>query len=1794
MIKSSLRFHYNGQNSDDLGVLNVNVDTNGMLQEPFIANRNLNKTRLKYRDKAYFQNIQEEGKTFELQIAFSDDVRMNNSKQREVIRWLSAKDSYKELWFEEDCEDTLDGEDYDLNRPKRIYMATMVGASNLNHFGLQQGYCSVVFETQSPYCESLEKGGYDYHVGEAELNEDESRGSKIYFFNHSDFFIKPQIKIQVGRVNGTDVFNQGIRITGEAIDDLTLGGNFEPNNNFRRTYDVSQTDFSKFLPFEFSEGKKATGFFQLMNTAFYGEKFLLGDYTYEFDLGYGKPYNKLETSNILVPVWAKKAHNTLVFKEDSFVDDGSTVTIGEQNFEYDFNNLVTPTSVKVDISSYVSRAKGNLHLNSNLMPNQSMRVGDVNYTCVCGTNELIVKLTDHLLTDSSEVNYFVNTDRTTLVTDNVNISTKKSKDIDECLLRNITKNPSDLGIRKMKYLNKDFVMTLWDGESDEDYQQQVDGVDVNGRLVITFDTAVNQDTINNDTIECRTSEGNQIRLSFDISTDKKVIGATPITPYDYNTDYFLYVSRGVKDIAGNSFSQVRKIKFHTKEAGAVATVDNYQNVSAVKVFDIYSSKRIDDSTVTDSNVYVVRSGYSTHESVNLNITDSGKTISVSPRTRYEYGEDYNLYITMGVKDIEGNSILSATKTISFSVQSTLNETVIIDDSFIPMTNAFINKPMKVVFNKRLSTEYVRSGSTVVLQDESGNNIPVYANIDYDTPNIILVTPVNNLNYNSIYYLYVSSAVTYSDGSNIESPKKYKVITMTQEYAENYNAPITNVQTSISETGNLNLIHKDYSLVNTDKVITYDFDKTLDVTTVNNDNVYILDSKGNKFTDFTAQVGLAGEGIKVIPNTVWKPDETYSIYITNRVKTTDKPRVFSADVPPDANGNLGDYANAVNIFRPLGFDIIKTNNPSNPLEVQGNELIDSHGNIVKFKSTDIIIGENAGLSPSDFNSDGTVKNGVTIISVPRSITTYGAKRICEANRVLTKGKMQEHADSIKNQAWLTQQLYNEDTRIVTFTTKSINERISIDLDNSILLDDGALLITEVPKKIVGQCAGDTINLYENRQDKMDFEVDRNMLIPNTVPAGAKAYAGRAGDGATNPNKDDYLNAVDILRPLGYDVVDTTNMTYSDKSKIVFHEGDLIIGGELAGSISNDFDANGNLKTTPPQADNPTDTRLERISGIPRGISTYPARRLQSSGDDQGRVGTKKAMEDWAKLIAQASSGSSLGGGYSSNLALNGITVKYKVPKDASVYATGADYYNGLKYLGDMGYKFINVGTMSLAEKMAIAFKEGDLVLGGIQASDTITAGSTATTVTGIPAINIGKAYRIGGQDRYETEKLIKDYATSLKIMGVLVGDIIKLKVTIDNPSNDIINRTPSSNGDEGSQSSTNSGIDKATRIEYHRVKSVQQLARNRVFIEFEEDIRTLNYIKEILITDLYKMYEVRTAEDYLFTAPYQIKIGNDKLKTMLNIVKAINNTGVTGVEYSQYTFKHPKVLAQISSSDEVELNAIEYGSKGNIPVSLIDKIDPRNRFLTSSLEGGRDCTQDNAIRALAKTILEQNDKDERYNKDQYDVSYNSTSLTVTHKMCGKKYNDIICLANITQQEQTPYLITNTGIGVDNGNLVNLNDLLTREKQVAKWDNFTFIGGEDPTIEECIMSLKNKILSNQGTEVMVDYMKNSDGTDDKTGLNIEYVEIGEKGNIPMNTTCVNGKLSGKKLKGGIDGLQVSETIVIDSENQTIVSSTGKDRYKNFNGNWLSIPLDGVMLRVKKGNFVITFAYKEKYYI
>lgn len=143
-IKDSLYFVYDGISSQDMGIINVNIDS-GLQSEPFYPSASILEISTRYNETPYFQKIKREPLVFNLTFAFEDGL--NDDKLRETARWLNQK-TFKELYFS--------------NQPDKKYFAIYEGSPRLFHTGAD-GYFEITFRTNSPYAHSnlIETGIYN-------------------------------------------------------------------------------------------------------------------------------------------------------------------------------------------------------------------------------------------------------------------------------------------------------------------------------------------------------------------------------------------------------------------------------------------------------------------------------------------------------------------------------------------------------------------------------------------------------------------------------------------------------------------------------------------------------------------------------------------------------------------------------------------------------------------------------------------------------------------------------------------------------------------------------------------------------------------------------------------------------------------------------------------------------------------------------------------------------------------------------------------------------------------------------------------------------------------------------------------------------------------------------------------------------------------------------------------------------------------------------------------------------------------------------------------------------------------------------------------------------------------------------------------------------------------------------------------------------------------------------------------------------------------------------------------------
>lgn len=141
-FKDKKSFVFNGIESDNLSIANVNVDT-GMADEPFLATSMINEIEVKGRTKPYYM-----GKTYQpliLNLSFAFLEPWNDELIREVARTFDV-DYYKPLYFED--EDDV------------IYYCMPVDDSRLIHNSLQEGYVNITMRCNDKYAYSRVKSSH--------------------------------------------------------------------------------------------------------------------------------------------------------------------------------------------------------------------------------------------------------------------------------------------------------------------------------------------------------------------------------------------------------------------------------------------------------------------------------------------------------------------------------------------------------------------------------------------------------------------------------------------------------------------------------------------------------------------------------------------------------------------------------------------------------------------------------------------------------------------------------------------------------------------------------------------------------------------------------------------------------------------------------------------------------------------------------------------------------------------------------------------------------------------------------------------------------------------------------------------------------------------------------------------------------------------------------------------------------------------------------------------------------------------------------------------------------------------------------------------------------------------------------------------------------------------------------------------------------------------------------------------------------------------------------------------------
>lgn len=336
VIKDSLHFEYAGIKSTDMGIYNVNIGR-GMATEPFVADIDLIEEETRGREKPYFKETRQRPLSFSVTFAFKEP--WDENKIREVARWLTNHKIYQPLrFYNDELEST------------RFFFALVVERPTIIHNYLKQGYVSLTIRCDSAW---------------AYLPitiEDKGTVTNFVLENIGDKDLYPRIEI-------TKIGDGALSV-------------------------VNNTNLSQI---EFFQKESGIGLLQLMGTVYDAETIQIGDEIYEFDTG----DEEIEEDHIMVDVYDNGYLTTdfsravLKFKENGYIKEGETITIGNDLYEFDVDGNYRHMNIPVDVSDHVNYATGKLTLEENPEPYDQIVIGNTRYIYDLGTNKELIKTTNH-------------------------------------------------------------------------------------------------------------------------------------------------------------------------------------------------------------------------------------------------------------------------------------------------------------------------------------------------------------------------------------------------------------------------------------------------------------------------------------------------------------------------------------------------------------------------------------------------------------------------------------------------------------------------------------------------------------------------------------------------------------------------------------------------------------------------------------------------------------------------------------------------------------------------------------------------------------------------------------------------------------------------------------------------------------------------------------------------------------------------------------------------------------------------------------------------------------------------------------------------------------------------------------------------------------------------------------------------------------------------------------------------------------------------------------------------------
>lgn len=393
-------------------------------------------------------------------------------------------------------------------------------------------------------------------------------------------------------------------------------------------------------------------------------------------------------------------------------------------------------------------------------------------------------------------------------------------------------------------------------------------VDVDEVISITFNNRLSSSTVSSTNIYLtKTGSSTKISAVLNYTDSTRKVTITPNSPLSYNTEYNVYITNNLKDTTGNNILATNW-KFKTKIEDALSITDRNPKPNSMThpvdgEITIKFSQPLQSSTVTDSNIYLRKSGSTRNISVDLKYTSSTRTVTITPESNLEHDTDYMVYLTNNIKDTNSNRLTA----INWEFTTREEDPVVITERSpsVNAKNIDVDTEITIRFSQNMNQSTLNTTNIYLRNSDSSRNIST--ELSYNSSRrTVTVTPESPLEYYTEYTVYVTNRVKDTSGNALTAVNWSFETKETIPFEVIYNTPINN-QMNLKVDSSLSVI----------------FSGSLNQSTLNTANVYLKEVSSNVYVPLTLTYTNTDKKLTIKPQSLLSPNTVYNVYLTTGLK-----------------------------------------------------------------------------------------------------------------------------------------------------------------------------------------------------------------------------------------------------------------------------------------------------------------------------------------------------------------------------------------------------------------------------------------------------------------------------------------------------------------------------------------------------------------------------------------------------------------------------------------------------------------------------------------------------------------------------------------------------------------------------------------------------------------------------------------------------------------------------------------------------------------------------------------------